>query len=203
VVWPTGAAIRSKSTMIIYYLSHALVIAIGVALTLLHSTVWTAVGTSLIAAGAAGAVIYLYIARTDRTRDAIEMLTFFGMAQVYDRRGGKIRPEFASRLEKVRSQIDIINFGLDEFRRDYMNELARFASRAQVCILLVDPTSVICGLRDMETDQCPGTNSLQDNPLGCHTRKPRSHDVAARIGSSARRYHEPFVPQATPAWPCR
>ena len=157
--WSPGLAARQRTTATIYYLAHALVIAIGTALTLLHNTAGTAIGTSLIATGAAGIVIYLYIARTDKTRDAIEMLSGFGLAQVYQRRAAQIRDQYAVRLEKARSNVDILGFGLKDFRRDYMTDLAALATRAVVRILLIDPESSACSMRDKEEDQREGTIS--------------------------------------------
>jgi hypothetical protein len=155
--WSSGRRLRGNPTALVYYLAHALVIAIGVSLTLLHNTISTAVGTSLIATGAAGAFIYLYVARTDKARDAAEMLSDFGVAHIYERRAAQIRDEYATRLNKSRSQIDIIGFGLTDFRRDYMNQLASLAARATVRILLIDPDSPACSLRDKEEHQREGT----------------------------------------------
>jgi hypothetical protein len=143
-------------TTTIYYLAHAVVIAIGVSLTLLHNTASVAVGTSLIATGAAGVVIYLYIGRTDRTRDALEMLNRFGLAQVYERRAAQIRVEYSTRLDRATSQIDIIGFGLKDFRRDYMDQFPVLSARAHVRILLIDPASPACAMRDREEDQREG-----------------------------------------------
>jgi hypothetical protein len=80
---------RINATSLIYYLAHAVVIAVGAALTLLHNSICTAIGTSLIAAGAAGVVIYLYIGRTETARQAIETLSRFGLARVYKRRAAQ------------------------------------------------------------------------------------------------------------------
>jgi hypothetical protein len=141
----------------VYYLAHAVVIAAGVALTLLHNTVTTAIGTSLIATGAAGVVIYLYVARTDRTRDAIDMITSFGLAHIYERRAAQIRSEYAIRLDKARSNIDIIGFGLKDFRRDYMNQLSALSARTKVRIVIINPRSPACSWRDREEKQREGT----------------------------------------------
>jgi hypothetical protein len=158
---PTGLPARPSATTIIYYLAYAVVIAAGAALTLLHGTIWTAIGTSLIATGAAGSVVYLYIARTDTTREAIEMLSRFGLARIYDRRAAGIREEYAIRLEKARAQIDILGFDLRDFRRDYMSDLGVLAARARVRILLIDPSSPACVMRDREEDQREGVTRQQ------------------------------------------
>lgn len=148
---------RSRPTTVIYYLAHALVIAIGAALTLLRNPVWTAIGTSLIATGAAGAVIFIYISRTDRIRDAIDLFSRFGLATIYDRRAAQIRDEYAARLSDANSNIDILGFGLKDFRRDYIGELGALSARARVRILVIDPYSDYCTARDHEEEQSSGT----------------------------------------------
>lgn len=152
----TGLTVRPSATTIIYYLAYAVVIAVGAALTLLHGTIWTAIGTSLIATGAAGSVVYLYIARTDTTREAIEMLSRFGLARIYDRRAAGIREEYAIRLDHAKAQIDILGFDLRDFRRDYMSDLGVLAARARIRILLIDPLSPACAMRDREENQREG-----------------------------------------------
>jgi hypothetical protein len=153
-----GRTVPSVSaTTVIYYLAHALVISIGVAVTLVGGVVWTAVGTSLIATGGAGAVIYVYLARTEATREALEMLSSFGLTRIYDRRAAQIRSEYASRLSVATSNIDIIGFGLKDFRRDYIAELGALSAKANIRILLIDPATELARLRDGEEHQSAGT----------------------------------------------
>ena len=147
---------RSMTT--IYYLAHALIIAIGVAITQIGGFLWTAIGTSMVATGAAGAVIYLYLAKkTESARESLEMLSRFGISHVYDRRAAQIRDEYQSRLSNAQSNVDIIGFGLKDFRRDYMAELGALASRAHLRILLLDPNTGIAEKRDEEEGQSSGT----------------------------------------------
>lgn len=148
---------RLNATTVIYYMAHALLIAVGAALTLLEKPIWTAIGTSLIAAGAAGAVIYLYIGRTETARQAIETLTRFGLTRVYERRAAQIREEYATRLDRARAQVDILGFGLKDFRRDYIDTLGALSDRARIRILLIDPYSDLCAMRDREEGQGEGT----------------------------------------------
>jgi hypothetical protein len=148
---------KPSSTTIIYYLTHALLIAIGSAVTILGGPFWTAVGTSLIATGAAGAVIYIYLARTQSTRDMVELLSTAGLETIYDRRAAQIRSEYAVRLNKATSNIDILGFGLKDFRRDYIAELGALSARAEVRILLLDPKSPLAKMRDREEGQSEGT----------------------------------------------
>lgn len=131
--------VRVGPTTLIYYLVHALLIAVGVIVTGLGGTVAPAIGTALIATGAAGAVIYLYISRTDTLRLQLEALSKLGISAAYDRRAAQIRDEYATRLAKAKVAIDVIGFGLSDFRRDYVSELPSLASRDRIRILLIDP----------------------------------------------------------------
>jgi hypothetical protein len=79
------------------------------------------------------------------------------LATVYDRRAAQIRSEYAIRLDKARSSIDILGFGLKDFRRDYINALGALSSRARVRILLIDPYSDVSSMRDREENQSVGT----------------------------------------------
>ena len=148
---------KTQTLTVIYYLAHALVVAIGAAVTLIGGVIWTAIGTSLIATGAAGAVIYVYLARTESARDLLDMFTDFGVTRIYDRRAAQIRDEYAIRLEKADENIDILGFGLKDCRRDYMAELGAMSARAHVRILLLDPSVAAAGQRDQEEGQSVGT----------------------------------------------
>ena len=153
---------------IIYYLVHALVLTVGVILTELGGQVWPAIGTSLIATGAAGWVIYLYVAQTEGIRERLQVLNNLGIISAFDRRAAQIRSQYADRLRVAKKSIDIIGFGLSDFRRDYMAELPALAARTTVRILLIDPNSPtpatsFCDQRDREEGQTEGTIASQVN----------------------------------------
>lgn len=183
---PTGLSGKRGPTAIIYYLAHVVVIAVGVILTLLGHTVTTAIGTSLIATGAAGVVIYLYVSRTDTTREALEMITTFGLSRIYERRAAQIRNEYSVRLDKAKANIDILGFGLSDFRRDYMDQLHALAARATVRILLIDPASPACTLRDREEKQREGT--IADDVRDFITQYFAQYQNEASLASSVRLY---------------
>ncbi|GIF67793.1 hypothetical protein Ais01nite_58280 [Asanoa ishikariensis] len=150
-------SIRTRSMTIVYYLVHALIVAVGAIITMINKPVATAIGTSLIATGAAGAVIYIYLIRTETAREALEMFNVFGLHRIYDRRAAQIRGEYASRLARANSKIDIIGFGLKDFRRDYIAELGALSQKTTIRILLLDPDSPLAAQRDKEEGQSVGT----------------------------------------------
>jgi len=148
---------RTSATTVIYFLTHALLITLGVILSLLKGAFWVAIGTSLIATGAAGIVIFVYVTRTESSREAMELIRQFGLERIYDRRAAQIRSEYASRLASASSAIDILGFGLKDFRRDYVAELGAMSARAKVRILLMDPDADLPQRRDIEEGQSTGT----------------------------------------------
>jgi hypothetical protein len=159
---------HASTPTIIYYLAHALLIAVGVILARMRGTVWPAIGTSLVATGAAGAVIYLYVSRTEDIRGRLELLAKFGLVNAYERRAAQIRDEYDTRLASARRQVDILGFGLSDFRRDYLAQLPAMAARARVRVLLADPVSAnhhesYCNERDREEGQTEGTIALEVN----------------------------------------
>lgn len=153
---------------IIYFLAHALLVAVGTAVSLVGNgqteptkTVLIAIGTSLIATGAAGMIIWVYLARVERNSDKLDNFFRAGLEWVHERRAAQIRNEYATRLQKATDQIDIIGFGLSDFRRDYIDELGAMSARAQIRILLLDPSSDYASQRDKEEGQTVGTISAE------------------------------------------
>ncbi|WP_125039046.1 hypothetical protein [Nocardioides sp. LS1] len=140
----------------VYYLAHVVLILIGAILCAIGSDVAAAIGTGLIATGAAGAVIYVYVARTDGVRYRLESLWTSGVERIYVQRAAQIRQEYDDRLGRAHSQIDIIGFGLKDFRRDYLDKLGTMSSRAHIRILLLDADSAYAAQRDSEEEQTPG-----------------------------------------------
>jgi hypothetical protein len=176
---------RLRSSTVIYHLLHILMISIGVSITLMGGAVWTSIGTSLIATGSAGVLIYLYYARNERNMEMVEALRDFGLAQIYDERSGRIRhEEYASRLQRARSNVDIIGFGLTSFRVDHISDLSALASRAIVRILLLDPESPYAGQRDREEGQTEGVIAGEIREF--ISQFNRAREAGATAGGAAR-----------------
>lgn len=119
-----------------------------------------AVGTSLIATGAAGMILFLYIRSTDELRHRIELVTNAGLSEIFPERAARIRSEYDSRLAAA-SEIDVIGWGLSAFREDYGDQFPVWAGRGRVRILIVDPNYPAAGhsladLRDAEENRPVG-----------------------------------------------
>ncbi len=148
----------------IYFLVHILMVVGGALATVasgsmkdeLQKATVFALGTSIIAAGLCGMVVWVYVAMSERSLELLRILDSSGLQWIYPSRAAQIRQEYAVRLEKARKQIDILGFGLKDFKRDYMQDLGDLSRSAEVRILLLDPNSPYATQRDKEEGQSVG-----------------------------------------------
>jgi len=149
---------------IIYFLVHIVMVVIGALITLASVSfgdAWQkatafALGTSISAAGLCGMVVWVYIANSERSLEVLRVLDASGLEWIYPSRAAQIRQEYADRLQKARKQIDVLGFGLKDFKRDYMNELGDLSKGAKVRILVLAPHSPFATQRDKEERQSEG-----------------------------------------------
>ena len=97
------------------------------------------VGTSLIAGGVAGWVLFLHVWLSQQTTERLEIITQFGFVQAFESRSMRIKAEYDRRLEAATDRIDIMGFGLRALRQDYADSFGKWRNRAAVRILLLDP----------------------------------------------------------------
>lgn len=144
-----------------------------------------AIGSSLIAAGITGWVVFIYVFFSQTLSDRVKIVTEFGLIAAFETRSVHIRQEYDRRLQNVDEAIDIMGFGLESLRQDYRNDFKRWRNRANVRILLLDPTFPVpqysyAAQRDKEEDDNPGNieNNVQRfleeiepilEPSGSHT----------------------------------
>jgi hypothetical protein len=76
-----------------------------------------------------------------------------GLVQVFPGRSVRIRDEYDRRLAKARHHVDVLGFGLRSFREDYGTRLVELATRAQVRLLLLDPTFPMLASYALQRDQ--------------------------------------------------
>lgn len=119
-----------------------------------------AIGSSLIATGAAGILLFIYVQKTDAIQKRLAVFSDAGLATVFRLRAAQIKPEYDSRLRDAR-EIDVIGWGLSNFREDYGGQFEEWSKRAKVRILIVDPDypnrkSSIADIRDKEENRPVG-----------------------------------------------
>ena len=95
--------------------------------------------------------------QSERLRDLHE----FGIRRVFSVRSVRIGSEYEKRLGRASEQIDIMGFGLKALREDHGHNFRKWAERASVRILLLDPEfpsvdQPIADLRDSEENHADG-----------------------------------------------
>lgn len=135
-----GRATSVTTRLLVYVVCNGLLVVIGLIMTILGGSLAAAVGTSLIATGMAGGVLFLYILMTERLSERYELISEFGLLNIFRSRSVSIRAEYESRLDNARTHIDLLGFGQRAFREDFGKRFSAWANNgASVRILLLDP----------------------------------------------------------------
>ncbi len=130
----------TRPLIIIYFLVHLLLATIGFLVSrLFEAEVFKSVGSSMIAAGIAGMVVFFYVLATTRTSDALEVLRGAGLKNVFPARSVLIRKQYDDRLKSATERLDVIGFGLRALREDYGDSFSAWSAKFPVRILLIDP----------------------------------------------------------------
>src|SRR5207253_8689929 len=97
-----GMAFKAK--YVIYVLCHLVLILTGFVFVSLAqaSSLWFAIGGSLIAAGFSGWVILGYMVVSDSLLDRVRILSEFGFVGGFDARSVRIRKEYEDRVRRAR-----------------------------------------------------------------------------------------------------
>lgn len=135
---------RLNPTNIFWLVGHVIMFALGLFLTViasqsLYKDIFLGVGGSLIAAGIAGEILFLYVAASQQTKDRLDLLAAAGLQQIFATRSVSIREEYHSRLRHAK-EVDILGFGLASFREDYGDQFGELSLKTSFRILLLDPT---------------------------------------------------------------
>lgn len=146
-------------TNIFWIVGHIIMFAVGIFLTVIaaqsaHKDILLGVGGSLIAAGIAGEILFLYVASSQQTKDKLDLLSIAGLQRIFPTRSVSIRDEYHSRLRNAK-EVDVLGFGLSSFREDYGSKFAELSLKTSFRILLLDPdfpspTESIATIRDRE-----------------------------------------------------
>ena len=151
----------------LYLACHVILVLVGLVIMLSdpegldRKDLYAPVGGSLVAMGVGGAVLFLMVwidqANSRRLRDIED----FGVSRIFAGRSVRIRKEYDERLEGASEAIDIMGFGLSHLREDYGEAFDRWAERAVVRLLVLDPEfpekrSRLADLRDVEEGNSAG-----------------------------------------------
>jgi hypothetical protein len=85
-------------TNIFWIVGHIVMLAVGIFFTVIagqsvHKEVLLGIGGSLIAAGIAGEILFLYVASSQQTRDKLDLLSIAGLQRIFPTRSVSIRDE--------------------------------------------------------------------------------------------------------------
>lgn len=130
---------------IIWALCHTLLIVLGFTFFsagflhgLLTEPISLSIGASLIAAGIAGIVVYVYVLSSDTLQAQVGLLEEAGLTNIFSRRSVGIRDEYDRRLARAR-EIDVLGFGQSSLRQDHLSDFVEWSHKANVRVLLIDP----------------------------------------------------------------
>ncbi|SDT48853.1 hypothetical protein SAMN05444158_6426 [Bradyrhizobium canariense] len=146
-------------TNLFWIVGHIVMLAAGIFFTAIadqsaHKDVLLGIGGSLIAAGIAGEILFLYVAASQQTKDKLDLISVAGLQRIFRTRSVSIRDEYHSRLLNAK-EVDILGFGLSSFREDYGTKFAELSLKTSFRILLLDPefpssASSVATIRDRE-----------------------------------------------------
>jgi hypothetical protein len=139
-----------------------LMVLVGCFILQINGDLWVAIGTGVIGAGLAGLLAFFYVVIQDGEAARQRALERSGLVAVYERRSVSIRPEYDRLLRDAHRQIDILGFGLNSLREDFLADFPAWAQNCKVRILLLDPDAPIgptkfADLRDEEEGQTQGS----------------------------------------------
>jgi hypothetical protein len=144
----------------IYLLVHGIGILVGFLLWSQGNPLQQAIGSSVIAAGITGYVVFIYVFLSQSTAERIAVLHRLGLVSGFEARAARIKPEYDQRLATVKEHIDVLGFGLQAMRQDFLRQFPEWKRRAHVRILLIDPEfpgpySSYAEQRDKEEQNAP------------------------------------------------
>lgn len=141
--------------ILIYFLVNTVLITTGLVFYFVNIE---SIGSSLIAAGISGYIIYWAIfVNEKKTKSEIEILNTlreFGILNFYDRR--LLYSEYGRACKKTKENLDILGFGLHTFIEDNKEKLNSWSIRFKIRILVLNPKNANCNQRDYEEDDPEG-----------------------------------------------
>ncbi|MBI4027224.1 MAG: hypothetical protein HY360_19725 [Verrucomicrobia bacterium] len=82
---------------------------------------------------------FVHVLISEDVGEKIRILFKFGLIKAFEARQVRIKEEYVDRLVVACERIDVIAFGLNAFREDFLQEFPKWMQRASVRILLLDP----------------------------------------------------------------
>jgi hypothetical protein len=145
----------------IYFALQLVLILSGALITATLGSLGTAIGTSMIATGAGGIIVFAWVVFDEVERERRAVVESFGFVTSFPYRSIQIKDEYRDRTRKASRNIDVMGYGLNSLREDFLDDFEEWAARLKVRVLLVDTESPkgsvkYVDIRDMEEENSPG-----------------------------------------------
>jgi hypothetical protein len=150
-----------RARVIIYLGFQTILILAGALVCTTLGAFGIAVGTSMIATGACGVLIFGWILYTEQEVERTRAIDDFGLVTAFPHRSIQIKQEYVERVATAREHIDVMGYGLNALREDFSGQFLEWSQRVSVRILIVDPEapsrqSSFVNLRDREEQNNQG-----------------------------------------------
>jgi hypothetical protein len=162
-----GPISRLRSArFVIYFALQVVLILSGALIAATLGNLGTAVGTSMIATGAGGIIVFAWVVFDEVERERRAVVESFGFVTAFPYRSIQIKDEYRDRTRKASRNIDVMGYGLNSLREDFLDDFEDWAARVKVRILLVDVESPqgsikYVDIRDLEEDNPPGRTRVE------------------------------------------
>jgi hypothetical protein len=161
-----AATRRLRSARFAIYVSLQVVLILAGALVTTSGAVGVAIGTSMIATGASGLIVFGWVVFDEAEVERRRVSEAFGFVTAFPHRSIQIREEYHRRVRQAAEQIDVMGYGLNALREDFKDQFREWAGRVRVRILLVDldappGTPKYVDLRDLEEGNSPGRTKAE------------------------------------------
>jgi len=157
----SSLSVRLRSTRFIVYVALQMMLILAGALVATAGSIGLPIGTSMIATGASGLLVFGWVVFDEAEVQRRKVADAFGFLTAFPFRSIQIKDEYHNRVRKATQQIDVMGYGLNALREDFLEEFREWSTRVRVRILLVDTESPagphgFVDLRDVEEGNSPG-----------------------------------------------
>ena len=157
----TATAKRLRTARFAIYAGLQVVLILAGALVTTIGSLGLAIGTSMIATGASGILVFGWVVFDEAEAERRKVSESFGFLTAFPFRSIQIKEEYHHRIRKAGQNIDVMGYGLNALREDFADEFHEWSDKLSVRIILVDPeapagSAKYPDLRDLEEGNSAG-----------------------------------------------
>lgn len=145
----------------VYFFLQVILMLSGALIAATLGAIGLAVGAAMIATGASGIIIFRWVVFDETENERRTVVDSFGFVTAFPFRSIQIKDEYRGRAQKASQHIDVMGYGLNSLREDFIDDFRDWATRLKVRILLVDTEAPsdetkYVDVRDAEEGNSPG-----------------------------------------------